>query len=668
MRSRIPFRLSGAAAAALLSNTVLGQTVLEEIHVTGVPLTQSPEELAQSVTVLTGETLDRMRAANLGETLAAQVGVSASYFGAGASRPIIRGLAGARVRTLEDGIDAMDIASVSIDHAVTIDPIVAQQIEIFRGPTTLLYGSGAVGGVVNTVTNRLPEIAPEDGFDGIFEVRGDTVAADRSAALALDGGGDRFAWHVDALTRNAGDYAIPGFAELEPDADSVLGVLENSSVQVDSGAVGASWLGDNGFFSMSVSRFDTNYGVPSQHAAAGGVGAADEGDVRIDLGQTRIDLKGGWLAVSDAIQAINLRVGANDYGHVELEGGATGTRFANDSLEGRLEVMHSPWGAWTGAFGIQFGDRQFSAEGEEAFVPPVDTRTYGLFVIEQREAGAWNLSLGARVESQTHAPTGGAPRHEATAASYSIAAIRQLSERLSLALNAARAERLPVADELYANGPHLASGNVEIGDPALHAEVSNHVDLGIRKTAGGWTWSVTAFRTRFDDFIYLRETGDIEPDSELPIFVFAQQSASFHGFEAEAFSPVADLGSGELDVRVFVDGVTGRLGNGEYVPRLPPGRVGARLQYHNDHAVIGIEAARYDAQTRLAPIESVTPGYTMVDADFSWSMPLAAGGRLEYFLRGANLLDEDARRHTSFAKAFAPLPGRNFALGVRAVF
>jgi iron complex outermembrane recepter protein len=673
--SNSPWRAAAALASCLPALAFAQHQPLEEVRVVGHPIDQSPEDLAQSVTVVGGETLNRIRGATLGETLSNQLGISASYFGAGASRPIVRGLAGARVRTLEDGIDSMDVSTVSVDHAVGIDPLIAEQIEIFRGPTTLIYGSGAVGGVVNTVTKRVPESAPDDGFEGAFELRGDTVSDDRSGAIALDGGGDRIAWHFDALSRDTGDYEIPEFAEsarlrAEEEAEGeaheeAAGILPNSDVETDGAAVGATWLGADGFLGVSVSRFEANYGVPG-HAHEEEEGAEEE-VVRIDLEQTRVDVKGGWLGLSDAVQAVNLRVGVNDYAHVELEGSEIGTRFENDAYEGRLEVMHSPWGQWSGAFGLQFANREFAAIGEEAVVPPVETQTYGLFVIEQRAYERWDLSAGARVETQTQKPEAGFRDVDGTASSVSLAAIRSLGNGLALAFNGAIAERLPVAEELYSNGPHLATGTVEIGDPELNAETSRHVDVAIRKSDGNLTWSITAFWTDFDDFIYLRDTGIADPDELLPIFEFDQRDARLTGVEAEVFTPLGEVGSGELDLRLF-DYVRAKLDSGEYLPRMPPLRYGARLQFHDERFLAGLEATRHADQQDLAPFETPTDGYTMVNVDFNWQLETAGATTLDLFFRGTNLTDDDARRHTSFVKEFAPLPGRNFAVGIRARF
>jgi iron complex outermembrane receptor protein len=559
---------------------------------------------------------------------------------------------------------------LSVDHAVSIDPLVADQIEIFRGPTTLLYGSGAIGGVINTVTTRIPEYAPDDGFEGAFELRGDSVSNDRSGAVRLDGGGDRFAWHFDALTRDTDNYDIPGFADqhaLEEGSDEVEGILENSDIEVDSAAVGGSWLGANGFFGVSVSTFATNYGVPGHHDEEGAEEEEEEPAVRIDLDQTRVDLKGGWAGFAGGIEAVNLRFGINDYEHVELEGGETGTLFNNDAYEGRIELLHAPWGGWNGAFGLQFSDREFSAIGEEAFVPPVETRSYGIFWLEQRDLERWQVSFGARFEQQEHEPSSG-PTVDDTATSLSFAGVRELGNDYSLVLNLALAERLPVAEELYAFGPHLASGAIEIGDPSLTEETAQHFDIGIRKSAGDLTWSVTAFFTSYDDFIFLSDTGVVDPDEELPIFAFAQQGADLQGLEAELFTPVATVGEGELDLRIYADYVEGELSNGENLPRVPPLRYGSRLQYHDERFLAGVEATRYDDQDETAPFEEPTGGYTMVNADFTWQLATARGVELDLFVRGTNLTDEDARKHTSLVKEIAPLPGRNYSVGVRSRF
>lgn len=667
--------LLGAAATPAQAQT---ESPPEELVVTGVPHERAPGELAQSVTVVTGDELDRTRAATLGETLANQVGVSSSYFGAGASRPIIRGLAGARVQMLEDGLDTMDAATISDDHAVTVEPLVADQIEIFRGPTTLLYGSGAVGGVVNTVTTRIPAVAPADGLEGAFEVRGDTAAAARNAAVRLDGGGSRFAWHFDAGRRESDDYNIPGYAHADvdagnADADDVFGVLENSAAESDSAAFGASWLGADGFLGLGISTFDTLYGLPG-HSHEHGDEEGEEGEhheeeaVRIDLEQRRLDLRGGWDGLSGAIEGVNVRLGVNDYEHVELEGDAVGTRFTNDATELRLELLHRPLGKWTGAFGVQVGDREFAALGEEAFVPPVDTASVGVFLVEQIELASWDLSFGGRVESIEHTPSNDLAVFDDNATSFSFGGVRPFGNGYSFAATLALSDRLPVAEELYSDGPHLATGVVQIGDASLTKETARHVDIGLRGELDAVTWSVATFATRYDDFIYLADTGVVDDVEELPIFAYRQADADFTGFEAELLVPLLAEGPRRVDLRLFADYVRGELASGEPLPRLPPLRYGGRFEYGDERLLVGLEATRYDEQDEVAPFETETAGYMLLNADLRWRLLGVSGMELELFMNASNLGDEEARKHTSFVKDIAPLPGRNYALGVRSRF
>jgi iron complex outermembrane receptor protein len=678
-RAAPPLAFSLLSSAIALTAHAQTHESPEEIVVTGVLRDSSPVDLAQSVSVVSGDELDRLRGANLGEALSNQLGVSSSYFGAGASRPIIRGLAGARVQMLEDGINSMDAATVSDDHAVTIEPLAADQIEIFRGPTTLLYGSGAIGGVVNTVTTRIPSRAPENGLEGAFEVRGDSVADSRGAAVRLDGGASNFAWHVDAGTRDSDDYEIPGFAHADadladPDPEDVFGIVENSAAESDSLALGASWLGDKGFIGIGVSMLDSLYGIPGHHHVheeEGGVpppAEEEEEVVRIDLEQQRVDLRGGWQDLQGAIEGVNVRVGMNDYEHVELEGDEIGTQFTNEGTELRVELLHRAAGQWNGAFGVQVGERKFAAVGAEAFVPPVDTSTLGIFIVEKVDLEKWQLELGGRLDSLEHTPTGGLPVFDDNGTSLSLGAVRSFGDGYAFVASFSLSDRIPVAEELYSDGPHLATSAVQIGDPSLDNETAQHVDIGVRGTAGGVNWSVTGFNTRYDQFIYLADTGTVDPVEDLPIFVFTQADVDFQGIEAELFVPLMEDGPSAVDMRLFVDYVHGELTTGEKLPRLPPLRYGGRFEYHNERLLVGVEATRYNDQDDIAPFETATDGYMLLNADLRWRLGSTSGTEFELFANATNLGDEDARKHTSFVKDVAPLPGRNYALGFRSRF
>ncbi|HEX6995851.1 MAG TPA: TonB-dependent receptor plug domain-containing protein, partial [Gammaproteobacteria bacterium] len=402
IRSRLP-RPAACLVAAFAAPLLHAQNVLEEVRVVGAPHDRSPNDVAQPIGVVAGETLRRSLRNTLGETLAGELGVSSTYFGPGASRPVIRGLAGPRVKVLEDGIDALDAASVSVDHAVGVDPLAAQQVEIFRGPTTLLYGSGAVGGVVNTVTNRIP-FAAEDGLDARVELRGDTASRARSAAVRLDGAADALAWHFDGSRRIADDYEVPDDARLgHHDGDEpAAGIVPNSDFATGSAAAGAAWIGARASFGVAVSRLESGYGVPGHvhakdaHDDAGPHPDVDgaPADARIDLAHTRLDVRADHVGLR-RFPEIALALGGSDYEHVELEGTEPATHVGSDAYEGRVEVLHAPWGTWQGAFGAQLGGREIATIGDDAFMPPTDTRTAGVFVLEHRDFAAWQLSLGA---------------------------------------------------------------------------------------------------------------------------------------------------------------------------------------------------------------------------------------------------------------------------------
>jgi iron complex outermembrane receptor protein len=317
---------------------------------------------------------------------------------------------------------------------------------------------------------------------------------------------------------------------------------------------------------------------------------------------------------------------------------------------------------------VQVGEREFEAIGDEAFVPPVDTSTAGVFVVEQLELQSWDISLGGRIESQQHTPSNGLPRFDDRATSLSFGGVRSFGDGYSFVATLALSERLPAVEELYSDGPHLATGVVQIGDASLGEETARHVDLGIRGRLGQVSWSVTAFHTQYDDFIYLADTGAVDAADELPIFAYRSADADFTGFEAEVFVPLLADGANEVDVRLFADYVRGELASSESLPRLPPLRYGARLEYHNERLLVGVEGTGYDDQDEIAPFEEETPGYMLVNADLRWRLIGVSRAEVELFVNASNLGDEEARKHTSFVKDVAPLPGRNYAVGIRSRF
>jgi iron complex outermembrane receptor protein len=641
-------------------------------------------EVAQPVSVLSGPELSLRMQPTLGETLAQQPGVSSTYFGPGASRPVIRGLGGDRVRILQSGVGTADASSTSPDHAVSFDPLSAQQVEVVRGPATLLYGSNAVGGVVNILDDRVPDAAPDRPLHGKADLSGATAANERAGALSLTGGKDRFAWHADFLKRKTDDVDIPGFAEsaalrAEEEAEGgegeeheeVQGVLENSAVDNTGGAAGVSLVGSGGFLGVAFSGLDSLYGVPghAHHAEeeAEGGAAEEEAAVQVDLRQRRGDLRGEWRHPFRGLRSLRARFGLADYEHQELEGGAVGTVFTNESWEGRLEGRHGKAGPFEGSIGVQGFRREFSALGEEAFTPPTLTRSWAVFAFEEAPLGSWRLQLGGRVEWQDIESSGeDALTRDFTGYSGSAGLVWQGEEGWGVALTAARSTKLPNAEELFSNGPHLATRAFEIGDPTLDKEKSLGLDVSFRKRSGPLTGQLNFFLNRFDGYIF--EEGTDEVEDGLQVFRYVQRDADFYGGEAQARIELYHAEPHHIDIDLMADYVRAELRDtDEPFARIPPFRYGVGLHYESPRWTGLLEMRGAAEQDRIGAFERPTDGYTLLNASLAWR---AFFGRsvLELMLRGTNLTDEEARNHVSFLKDMAPLPGRDVRLSLRLAF
>lgn len=641
---------------------------IDQVVITATPLRESAFETAQPAALLSGDELIRSRTLSLGETLSSQPGVSATYFGPQASRPVIRGIGGERVQMYEDGGAALDASALSNDHSVTIDPLLAERIEVVRGPATLLFGNGASGGLINVITSRIPESVPEKPLNAALELRGDSALEERSGAVRVDGGSGNWAWHVDGHKRDTDDVRIPGFAlsrelrELRAsageDVDEMRDRLVNSGSETYGGAVGGSYVGEKGFFGLGVSRFDTNYGLPDSTGETG---------VRIDMRQTHYDLKAELDDLSSFISKVRVRSSYNDYTHAELEeSGEVGTLFDQKGSDSRIAFDHAPVGGWRGTFGIQYRDVDLDVTGEEALLPPNQTRNLGFFVFEERQFGRLHLEAGARLEQQKIDVSTDAPGYDRNAMSGSLGGVWKLAGDYAIALNVTSTQRHPTATELFADGPHIAAQRFEIGDPDLQRERATTFDLSFRKTAGDWTGSLTAFRSDYSRYIFAALTGETAGDEEpLPVVRYSQRDAEFNGFELELVPPKADLGFGELSSRFVADYVRARLkdGGGD-VPQIPPMRIGGELSLERGRLTSGVSVTWYDKQDKLGPEELPTDGFTLLNVDFSYRLPEREHS-VFFYVRGENLLDEDARRHSSPLKDVAPLPGRGIGAGVR---
>ena len=627
------------------------ETTLEAVKVTGVPLGQAADEIVAPVAVLAGEELDARKANTLGETVSSVPGVTTSYFGPGVGRPVIRGLDGPRVAVLSDGLGTDDVSNVSQDHAVTIEPFLANQIEVLKGPSTLLYGSGAIGGVVNAVDGRIHEFAPGEALSGRAELRHDAGSSGNTGMMRVDAASDRFVLHADAVYRSNGDVDLPD------------GELANSAVDTRAGALAGSVFGDWGFAGLSVARYLNDYGNPAEP------GDPDEGEppVTIGMAQTRYDFKAGLTKPVSGIQSVKLSLGHTNYAHTEFEGDEVGTRFVSEGQQLRLEATHSRVGPWQGAFGVQAGRKDFAAIGEEAFVPSTRSRNLGVFLVEQAEWDALKLELGARGDRQSSTPDGGAER------SFSLlglsAGLRwQVDEQWHLSLNLDRAQRAPAEEELFSDGPHLATATYEVGDADLGRETSRQAEIGLHYHSDRFEAELSAYRNRFDDFIYRADTGLLDAESELPIRTWTQSDASFRGFEGEATFHVIDDERGRVDLRLYGDRVSARRNDGARLPRIPAARVGAELSWRGNTWRGAVGVVRTSAQDDVAEFESETGGYTLVNANLTYTLSTTDTASWEAFVQGNNLSNQDARLATSVVKELVPLPGRNLSLGLRVFF
>lgn len=647
----------------------------DEVVVTASALRESPLDVAQPVSVLAGEDLRRAMGASLGETVAETPGVTGSYFGAAASRPIIRGQAGERVLMLEDGADALDASALSADHAVSIEGLAADQIEILKGPATLLYGNGAVGGLVNVVTHRVPT-APVEDLSGTAEFRGDTALAERSVATRFDAGAGALAFHVDAFRRDNGNLHIPG-AALTPalraalraagQDDTTRGRVPNSASTAQGGAFGTTWFGEQGYLGVAVSRYETTYGIPGpgdgpdpltgQWLIAAGPA--------IDMAQTRFDLRGEFHPAEGPIDIWHLRAALNRYRHAETEpDGAIGTRYDNRAHDVRLLADHH-WGALRGTFGLQTRTAALTAAGEEAFVPPSTTRNTAAFLFEEWALDALTLEFGARVERQRlQVPQAS---HDGTSLGVATGMVWKWTDHIGLSVQATRAERLPGATERFANGPHVAVGRFEIGDTRLGKETARTLDLTLQgKGATAGRWSLGVFVQSFNDYLYLQPTGDSA--GGLGVFRYRQGDARFTGAEAEWTLPLtAPATMNPWELRLAGDLVRGKLLNGGSLPMMPPLRLSAELRHQRGPWSLNGGVQWNASQQRVAMNEPSTHSGLDVTADLNWEGEWR-GLDVNAFLRLSNLLDRDLRRHTSVLKEYLPLPARGLTAGLRVAF
>lgn len=704
------------------ANFVLARSAIEVIDVHATPMHLSVMESATPVSVLSGETLRRQQAATLGDTLEKLPGVQSNFHGNVASTPIIRGLSGPRVLITQNGLDVSDVSRVGPDHAVASEASTAKQIEVLRGPATLFFGSGAIGGVVNVVDQRVPTSTETRGE---FVLETQTVNDQKLGTFNVTTGVDNMAFYADGFYRDSNDYETP----VAPDIDDPDGahVVENSNEESNGFTLGTSYLFDQGYVGVAVERFEREYGVPG-HSHGG------DTSVFADLEQTKYQLLGEYNFTNDFLQSVHFRAGYTDYEHAEVEGGLVGTTFSNETEELRVELLHKPMAGWRGGISLHYKGSDVFAQGEEAFTPPSEMEMFAVALMEERHFGDFLVQLGARAESVTldassvllpeldahehddehdhdehahdeHEHEGSefvrqfAVDQEFTPISLSAGVVYTINESYNVGVSLSRSERAPSASELLSFGPHIGTRTYEIGalfdlseegefvlsQTAIDLETANNIDLTFRKTQGDVGFVFNAFYNQVDNYYFQEETGlfaesghdhahdeeghdeeehsEDEHSDELPVYLFGSADAILHGFELQVAWQTTD----NLKLDFFADYVKARLKDGGALPRTSPMRVGSHVAYTLDNFRADLDITYFAKQDDISTFETETDGYTLVDASITYDIPLGDID-LSVYLSGENLTDEEARVHTSFLKDIAPRPGRNFAFGVRGYF
>lgn len=633
------------------------------------------------------------RATTLGDVLQTELGIASSSFGAGSSRPVIRGQDGARVKVTENGGDTMDVSSLSPDHAITVDPQLVEKIEVLRGPATLLYGAGSVGGLVNVVGSKIPSQMPEKGYEGQVGVRYDTGSDQKLAHAGLTVGiGEHVALRVEGLTRHANNYITPDYTVIEEHGDHVHNIksrrVADSFAESEHVNLGASWIGERGFAGVAYSKRQDKYGLPGHdhayegchldglslvcsdhaHGDDGDVHASDEdhdhdhghGGPWIDLVSERYDFRSELNDPFKGIEKLHVQAAYTNYHHEEIEGDAVSTRFESKAYEARVALDHIEAAGWTGTWGVQASQQKINLSGEEAIFAPNKTQKYSLFGFEQKQWHDLRFDLGTRLDHQKIDIESQQANYDGTAFSYSGAAHWDFAPDYTLSLTASHQERLPLAQELYADGIHLASNTYELGNDQLGKEKSNNLELAFNYDDQTLSYGVNVYHNWFDDYIYAQT---LDRFKDFRLIKYDQASAQFYGVEGKVGYQLSPI----YKATVFGDYVRGKI-DGENAPRVPAGRLGSKVDAQFDEQWSGsAEYYHVFKQDDISTYEHSTQGYNMLNLGLSYTGQYKAAEEYRVFLNANNLLDDKVYQHASFL-AQIPQMGRNFMLGIDVKF
>lgn len=658
-------------------------TEMDTISVYSSPLQSSQLHMTSPVSILASDDLVSRKGNSIAETLQNIPGFHASYFGGGSVHPVIRGMSGNRVKIMNNGSDLMDVSSIGADHAVTSEPFLTQRIEVLKGPATLLYGGGSMGGAINVIDNKIPTSVPDKGYEGELNYQFDSVSKGNTGATAITFGQDNFALRLEGVKRNQENYLQPKAAQ-EGESKRLKGSYQNG----DSANVGASWIFEDGFIGLGYGEQHRRYGLPghthfddeheheshdeSSHESGHHHGPSgpypdehhEHGIPYIVMDQKRWDIRGEKQNPFSGIESLRFSAAHTDYRHNEKEGDEVATRFKNKGDELRFSFTHEPLWGWRGVLGSQFNQRDFSALGEEAYVPATNTKNHALFVLEEYQMGSLRYELGLRHEWQSIKNKSNNTFNNKGATSISTGLAWNFADDYSLNISLSRSKRLPVAEELYADGPHASSRTIEKGDPNLSAETSNNIDIGVMKISGDTQFSINGYYNRIDNYIYGNITGVPLENGYKPL-QYVQQDAEFRGIEGNIdffYSEDSYFGFSGDYVRATL------LNNKGNVPRIPAYRISSYIKNSwTDNLSSQIRWDHFGRQDKTAKYEPPTSSYNMV------SIGTAYYGHLknnDYTLYANinNLFNSSGRDSTSYIKEEMLLPGRNIVIGLNFKF
>ncbi|MBU3023468.1 TonB-dependent receptor [Aestuariibacter sp. A3R04] len=710
---------------------VLTPSSIEVIDILATPIHLSVMESASPVSVLSGETLRRQQAGTLGDSLEKLPGVQSNFHGNVASTPIIRGLSGPRVLVTQNGLDVSDVSRVGPDHAVASEASTSQQIEVLRGPATLFFGSGAIGGVVNVVDGRVPS---DNTTRGEWTLEADSVNDQKLAAVNATTGAGNLGFYIDGYWRETDDYDTPVAPDNDEEGQNAPHVVKNSASDSNGITLGTSYISDNGYVGIALERFNREYGIPGH--SHGGEEAEEE--VYADLSQTKVQILGEYSFNHTLLQRVQFKAGHTSYEHAEIEQDVTGTLFENDTDELRVSLMHQPLAGWNGGVSLHYKTSDVAAVGEEAFTPPSTADMFAIGIMEEQRFGNVLVQLGARVErvtldaANTLLPAIAAHDHdeeddddhdhdhdhddehsdettvtrvfdvsqEFTPVSFSAGVVWDFTEGYNVGLSVSRAQRAPSASELLSFGPHIGTRTYEVGalfaltgdeesalglsQQAVDLETSNNIDLTLRKTTGDIGFVLNAFYNQVDNYYFQSETGlfaesghdhdhgdehdhDAEDEHDHDSELPVYLFSSHDAVLHGFEAQAAWQVNAEFNAQFFADYVRAKLKDGGDLPRTPPLRTGLQLNYQTESISAHIDVTRYHKQDDIAEYETETNGYTLVDAFVSYDLNVLSQD-VSVYLKGTNLTDTEARVHSSFLKDLAPRPGRSIGVGLRGYF